>query len=106
MCTYIYIYIRKWEKREKEKKRISRLNGPQGFSAQSSAHARPAQLGPPTGHDAGTTPWAWAHTPARGRGTMSRWKRRSARGGEEPAADDLDDGSSPMIRFWVVGVVA
>jgi hypothetical protein len=30
-------------------------------------HGQPAQLGPPTGHDAGMAPWARAHMPARGR---------------------------------------
>jgi hypothetical protein len=41
-----------------------------------------------------------------GEGNGVRGEQRSARGGEEPAAGDLDGGSSPVIRFWVVGVVA
>jgi hypothetical protein len=28
------------------------------------------------------------------------------RGGGEPVASEPDDGSSPMVRFWVDGVVA
>jgi hypothetical protein len=93
------------KKREKEKEKDFSVKrawvefGPQ-------AHARLAQPGPPTGHCAGTTPWACAHTPARGRGTTSGGKRWSARGGEGSATDDLDGGSSPVIRFWVVEVVA
>jgi hypothetical protein len=53
----VHIYIRKWEKERKGKrKRISRLNGPGGFRpsrARGRARAPPAPLGPPTGHDAG-----------------------------------------------------
>jgi hypothetical protein len=48
----IYIYKKMGKREKRKRKRISWLNGPHGFSAQSSAHARPAQLGPPTGHDA------------------------------------------------------
>jgi hypothetical protein len=44
--------------------------------------------------------------PARGKGNGVRGKMAICPGGEEPAVGGLDDGSSPVIRFWVVGVVA
>jgi hypothetical protein len=70
------------------------------------SHGRSTQLGPLRGTVRAMTPWARAHMPVRGRGTVLGGKRRSAHGGEELVAGDLDGYSSPVIRFWVVGVVA
>jgi hypothetical protein len=105
----VHIYKKMGKERKGKRKGFLGLNGPGGFRpsrARARPCGRPAQLGPPMGHVAGTTPWAQAHTPARGRGTMSGGKWWSAHGGEEPAAGDLNGGSSPVIWFWVVGVVA
>jgi hypothetical protein len=68
MCTYIY---ENGKKREKEKKRISRLNGPEGIFG-SAKRARSAQRGPPIGYSAVTMLWVWAHTPVRGEGNGVR----------------------------------
>jgi hypothetical protein len=51
-------------------------------------------------------PWARAHVLERERGDGVWGRRRAVRGGGEPVASDPDGGSSPVVRFWVDGVVA
>jgi hypothetical protein len=108
VCIYIYIYI-KWEKERKgTRKGFLGLNGPGGISAQPRARAptRTASPARPTNgarrEDDVVGAGPHARTLAWGRGTASGGKWRSARGGEEPTIG----GSSPVIQFWVVGVVA
>jgi hypothetical protein len=60
-----------------------------GNLAQSSACARPAQLGPPAG--------VGPHASEGERNGATGGGRRSARGGEEPAAGDLGGGSLLVI---------
>jgi hypothetical protein len=96
----VYIYIRKWQKERKgKKKRVSRFKRAGGeFGLAERARAvGPAMLA--TGHGAGMTPWARAHTPAGGGEQHQGGERRSARGGKEPATGDLDGSSSPVIWF-------
>jgi hypothetical protein len=94
-------------KRNGKNKRISLLTGPGGDFGLARARARPrgqaAQHGPPEGAARLTVPWARAHVPARGengvRGVMGV-------GREETRPPESDGGSSPVIRFRVVGSVA
>jgi hypothetical protein len=41
-----------------------------------------------------------------GKGRRRQGRRRAVRGGGEPVAGEPDSGSSPVVRFWVDGVVA
>jgi hypothetical protein len=101
----VHIYIRKWEKERKGKEKdfsVKRAGGIRPSRAraatQASGPARPAN-GARRGNDTvGVGPHA-----IEGEGNIVRGKRRSAHGGEGPTAIELDGGSSPVIRFWVVG---
>jgi hypothetical protein len=101
---YLYIYVKiAKENRKKKRKRVFLVSWARGDSAQLGARARPrgqpTQLGLPAGA-------AWG----RRRGLEPTCQQGG--GGDEGAAGrenrspELDDGSPPVIRFRVVGVVA
>jgi hypothetical protein len=106
------IYIRKWEKERKGKrKRNSWLSGPGGILAQPGARAaaraacpaRPTNGARRRDGAVGAGPHA---SEGKGERHQGGGKRRSAHGGGGTGRWWLDGSSSSMIRFWVVRVVA
>jgi hypothetical protein len=93
-----------------KRKRNSRLTGPRGISAWSGAGAwHRGQMGPydPRGAGDGAADAVGAGPRAReGGGDGIRGRRRAVRSGGEPVVGEPDGGSSPVVRFWVDGVVA
>jgi hypothetical protein len=95
------IYKRKWEKREKEKKKkifwFEQAGGFRPSRARGHAAARAVDLAWPTSWRGDIVVGACPH--------VSEGRRRFARG-EEPVAGDLGGGSPLVVWFWVVGDVA
>jgi hypothetical protein len=95
----------------KEKEKEFQVNWAGGISAWLGAGARRrGQMGPygPRGAGDGTADAVGAGPRSREGEERQRQggRRRAVRGGGEPVAGEPDGGSSPVVRFWVDGVVA
>jgi hypothetical protein len=98
---------------KRKKNRNSRLTGPRGRGGgfrpgRAWARGVAANWAQMTHEERGMawrTPWAWAHAPEREGETASKGggRRRAVRDGGEPVASEPDDGSSPVLRFWLDG---
>jgi hypothetical protein len=110
ISAYKYICENGKKKWERKKKRKSRLTGPGGFRpGRVRAHGVVAKWAHMAHEERGTARRTLGRRPTfqRGRGeTTSGGRRRAVRGGGELVAGELDGGSSPVVRFWVDGVVA
>jgi hypothetical protein len=99
---------KKWKKEKEKEFQVNRAGGDFGLVSRGRVASRPNGPSRPTrsggrhGGRRGRGP-----TRQRGRGeTVSGGRRRAVRGGGEPIAGEPDGGSSPVVRFWVDGVVA
>jgi hypothetical protein len=99
---------KKWEKEKEKEFQVNRVGG--DFGLVGSGHAASWPNGPsrPTRSE-GRCGGHRGHGPTRqkGRGeTASGGRRRAVCGRGEPVAGEPNDGSSPVVLFWVDGVVA
>jgi hypothetical protein len=99
---------KKWEKEKEKEFQVNRAGGDFGLvgrghaASRSNGPRRPMRSRGRHGRRHGSGP-----TRQRGRGeTASGGRRRAVRGGGEPVAGEPDGSSSPVVRFWVDGVVA
>jgi hypothetical protein len=99
---------KKWEKKKENDFQVNRAGGDFGLVGHGRAASwpngpiRPTRSGGRRDGRRGSGP-----THQKGRGeTASGGRRRAVRDGGEPVAGEPDGGSSPVVRFWVDGVVA
>ena len=111
ISTYKYICEngkKKWEKEKEKEFQVNRVRGDFGLVRRGRAASWPNGPSRPT-RSGGRRDGHRGRGPTRQRGrgeTASGGSRRAVRGGGELVAGEPDGGSSPVVRFWVDGVVA